>query len=98
MAKNWENIAKENLTPEEIDECRDWADEKVLEMNLKALRKFVGLTQKDLEKASKIAQGELSKIERRKDHLVSTLRRYVKAMGGELEITARFGDTSIVLK
>jgi len=98
MAKNWENIAKENLTPEEIDECRDWADQKVLEMNLKALRKFVGLTQKDLEKASKIAQGELSKIERRKDHLVSTLHRYVKAMGGELEITARFGDTSIVLK
>ena len=44
MAKKWEIIAKENLSPEKIDECKDWADQKVLEMNLKALWKFVGLT------------------------------------------------------
>jgi hypothetical protein len=36
------------------------------------------------------SQGEVSAIERRTDHYVSTLRRYVTAMGGELEIIARF--------
>ena len=42
-------------------------------------------------------QSEVSRSERRQDHLVSTLREYVRALGGELELTARFGDKSIRL-
>jgi hypothetical protein len=41
---------------------------------------------------------ELSKIERRDDHLLSTLRRYVAALGGELEVVAVFGNERIALK
>jgi hypothetical protein len=37
-------------------------------------------------------QGNLSKLEQRTDMYVSTLRRYVEALGGELEIVARFPD------
>ena len=43
-------------------------------------------------------QSEVSKAERRDDHLLSTLRRYIEALGGELEVVARFGDKSVRLK
>jgi len=41
------------------------------------------------------SQPEISKIERRTDVYVSTLRRYVEAMGGKLEIVARFPDGAV---
>jgi hypothetical protein len=43
-------------------------------------------------------QSELSKAERRADHRLSTLRRYVEALGGELEVFARFGSKRVRLK
>jgi hypothetical protein len=43
-------------------------------------------------------QSELSKAERRSDHRVSTLRLYVEALGGELEIFARFGSERVRLE
>jgi hypothetical protein len=49
-------------------------------------------------KAVKISQAELSRAEAREDHRLSTLRRYVEALGGEVEVIARFGDTSIRVK
>ena len=77
------------------------ADEEIaredLELNLKAVRELAGKTQVDVAEAAGASQGEVSVIERRKDHLVSTLRRYVEALGGELEIVARFGDKAVKL-
>jgi transcriptional regulator with XRE-family HTH domain len=63
-----------------------------MEMNLRALRKYRGVTQIQVSKLAEIAQPELSNAERRQDHLVSTLRRIVSAMGGELEVSAVFED------
>jgi hypothetical protein len=40
----------------------------------------------------------VAKIEKRTDMYVSTLRRFVEAMGGELEITARFPDYNVRIK
>ena len=45
-----------------------------------------------------IRQGSLSKIEHQDDLLVSTPRRYVEALGGELEISARFMDRTVTLR
>ncbi len=59
------------------------------EMSLRALRKQLNLTQKWLAKEMGIGQDEVSRAERRTDMLVSTLRNYVAAMGGELDIVAR---------
>ena len=70
----------------------------VLALDLKALRQLVGKTQLALASATRMDQSELSKAERRKDHLLSTLRRYVAALGGELEVLARFGEHTIHLK
>ena len=61
------------------------------------LRKALGLTQEEAASGSDMTQSELSRLERRDDHLVSTLRRYVEGLGGELEITAVVGDKRVRL-
>ncbi len=70
----------------------------MLEMNLRELRENLDKTQVEISGAAGLSQAELSRAERRADHLVSTLRRYVEAMGGELEVAARFGDRRITLR
>ena len=57
---------------------------------LKDLRQAVACTQQDLAESLGVGQDTISRIERRSDLLLSTLRRYVNAMGGELELVARF--------
>jgi transcriptional regulator with XRE-family HTH domain len=62
------------------------------EMTLQALRKARSHSQKRVGEKLKVNQSEVSKIERRTDLYVSTLRHYIEAVGGELEIVARFPD------
>ncbi len=45
-----------------------------------------------------VEQPAVAKIEKRTDMYVSTLRRFIEAMGGELEITARFPDHNVRIK
>lgn len=71
--------------------------EELLEMDLREMRKLVGKTQQEVAKLAKMAQSELSRTERRSDHRLSTLRRCVRALGGELEVVATFGDKRIRL-
>jgi DNA-binding XRE family transcriptional regulator len=73
------------------------AELEVLEMNLQELRKAAGKTQEELAEVLDLSQGELSQAERREDHLLSTLRRYVEALGGELEVVAHVGDKRVRL-
>lgn len=60
------------------------------EMSLQELRKSIGKTQTAIAKQLKIGQDAVSKLETRSDMRVSTLREFVEAMGGELELVARF--------
>lgn len=60
------------------------------EMSLKDVRKAVGKTQVQIAKRLKVGQDAVSKLETRSDMYLSTLRDYVRAMGGELELVARF--------
>lgn len=64
---------------------------------LKSLRKDCEVSQEVLAIIMGIRQASLSKIENQDDILVSTLRRYVEALGGELEVTARFDDREVKL-
>jgi len=57
---------------------------------LKDLRHAVERTQQELAASLGVGQDTVSRIERRSDILLSTLRRYVEAMGGQLELVARF--------
>src|SRR2546430_15036199 len=94
----WEDIKRRKLSPEQIEKIRREVDAEVLEMNLRAMREMLGKTQVDLADKAEMNQSEVSKAERRDDHLLSTLRRYVEALGGELEVIANFGDKRIRLK
>jgi transcriptional regulator with XRE-family HTH domain len=60
------------------------------EMSLRSLRKALGKTQTAVAKRLKVGQDAVSKIETRRDMYVSTLRDFIKAMGGELELVAQF--------
>jgi len=65
------------------------------EMPLQELRQARSLSQEQLAKILRIKQGSVSKLERRTDMYISTLRSYLKAMGGKLEIIAHFPDGDI---
>jgi len=62
------------------------------EMTLRELRLLRKLTQARLAKRLKIGQEGVSRIERRTDMNISTLNKYVKAVGATLRIEARFPD------
>ena len=66
------------------------------EMTLQDLRKAVKESQKSLAAKLHIRQGAVSKIEHRTDMYVSTLRGYVQAMGGTLDIVASFPNRNPV--
>jgi len=65
---------------------------------LREMRELAGLTQVQLAEKLKKAQAEVSKLERREDFHLSTLRDYVKALGGEIEVVVRFGERTVRLR
>jgi len=77
-------------------EARDKADRRTLdmlaEMPLLELRRARELSQEQLAEILHIKQASVSKLERRTDMYIRTLRSYIEAMGGELEISAVFPE------
>ena len=68
------------------------------EMTMRELRKARNITQVELAKTLGVKQEQISRIEKRTDLHISTLRRSVEAMGGELILTAKFPNgTPVVL-
>jgi DNA-binding XRE family transcriptional regulator len=67
------------------------------EMTLREIRKARKLTQQKIAKSLHIGQEGVSKIEKRSDLLISTLRGYVEAMGGQLSLVAEFPDREPVV-
>jgi predicted XRE-type DNA-binding protein len=68
------------------------------EMDLTQLRTARQLSQAALGELLHVEQPAVAKLEKRTDMYVSTLRRFIEAMGGELEIIARFPDHSVRIK
>ena len=69
-------------------------------LTIRTVREAVGKTQVDVATDASMDQSDVSRLEGKKDFedcLVSTLRRYVAALGGELELVAAFGDKKIIL-
>jgi transcriptional regulator with XRE-family HTH domain len=67
---------------------------------MRTLREAAGKTQIDVAVASQINQADVSRLESREDfddYQVSTLRRYLEALGGRLEIVGAFGNKKIVI-
>lgn len=68
-----------------------------LTVTMRELRAFAGRSQVEVAEAMGVAQAEVSRLEARADTKLSTIERYVKALGGEVEVVARFGDRSLRL-
>ena len=69
-------------------------------LSLRTLREAAGKTQVDVTGASQMDQADVSRLEGREtfeDCQVSTLQRYVSALGGRLELVATFGDKRIII-
>jgi len=94
MAKPFKTL-KEKMSPTALARAEKRAKKTLAEMPLNELRAARNLTQESLAKSLGINQAAVSKMERRTDMYISTLRQFVVAMGGELEITARFPDGAI---
>jgi predicted XRE-type DNA-binding protein len=96
--RRWEDVQAQHFTPQEIEEDRLAAQQEVIEMTLREIREMVGKTQAEVAELAEVTQSELSKVEHRESHRLDSLRRYITALGGVLEITARFGDKSIRIR
>jgi predicted XRE-type DNA-binding protein len=102
MAKSWKNVRSEAVRAGRLDENRvakhrDDAVVRVRAHRLAELRVANGLNQTAVAERLGIAQSRVSRIERGDlDHTqLATLRAFVGALGGELEIVARIGDQRI---
>ena len=91
MAKNFKTL-REKMSPEAQARAAAKADEMIRDMALDELREAHALTQVQFAKLLGVEQAAVSKMERRTDMYISTLRTAIKAMGGDLEIRAIFPD------
>src|SRR2546428_10341165 len=86
------------LTPAERKKVEDRAAELIAEeMSLRDLRKARKLTQARVAKVLGVTQDSISRLEKRSDLLLSTLRKTVQAMGGDVRIVAEFRDRAPVV-
>src|SRR5579859_5899594 len=86
------------LSPAGRKKVEDRAAEIIAEeLSLRDLRKARKLTQARLAKTLGITQDSVSRLEKRSDLLLSTLRKTVKAMGGNLSLVAEFPDRKPVV-
>ena len=97
MARNWKEVKKDLPALGVTDQMREAARNKVHERqraHLSAIRKGHGMTQTALANEMGVRQATVSQIESRDlDHTeVATLRSYIEGLGGELRVTAAFGE------
>ena len=86
------------MSLEARDKAEEEADRLGEEMDIAEVRRAIKLSQQDVDQTLQIRQGTVAKIEERADMSLSTLRRFIEAMGGELEIVARFPDQAVRIK
>src|SRR5215469_6534023 len=94
MAKKFSELL-EKMSPARRARIDKEVKKTLAEMPLKDLRNARGLSQKMLADALHIQQPAIAKLEKRTDMYISTLRSHIKAMGGELEVIARFPDGDV---
>ena len=94
MAKKFSEL-RTKMSPEAQARAAARAEAMLVEMQLQELRKARKVTQVEVAKAMSVEQATVSKLEHRDDMYVSTLREYVKALGGELKLVASFPDADI---
>jgi transcriptional regulator with XRE-family HTH domain len=98
MAKSFDNLVKQTTTKRTRIRAARRTKELLGELLLSELRELAGKSQRTLAAALGIKQPSLSKLENQDDMQISTLRRIVQALGGELEVTAKFPKGTVKLE
>ena len=96
--RGWLDVKAKGRSAEHLARLDAEVDAELLTLNLRAIRISAGKTQEELAATLNLSQAELSRFENRGDHLLSTLRRYVEALGGTLEVSAVFGEKKVKIE
>jgi predicted XRE-type DNA-binding protein len=94
MTKEFSEL-RTQMSPAAQQRAEMAARSMLAEMPLHELRQARGLSQKMLAEVLHVQQPSIAKIEKRTDMYLSTLRSHIEAMGGELEVVARFPDGTV---
>ena len=97
MAHKWRDIRRK-LSPQVEEEIRREVEVIGDAMRLNQLREARNLTQANLASILGVNQGSVSKMEKRTDMYVSTLRSFIQAMGGQLQIKAVFPEGEVQIE
>ncbi|MEF8697730.1 MAG: XRE family transcriptional regulator [Candidatus Accumulibacter sp. UW20] len=94
MAKKFADL-RAQISPDSQFSAEVRAPAILAEMPLNELRQARGLSQKMLAEVLRVQQPSIAKMEKRTDMYLSTLRSHIEAMGGQLEVVARFPDGAV---
>ena len=93
---NWKDIKNRRMTPEQIARADSWVEEQTVAIRLSELREEEGVTQQELARRVEVAQGHVSRVERGNPH-IDTVRRYLEALGYELQCVAVKKDKRVTI-
>ena len=96
MAKKFSEL-QAKMSPAAKAEAARVAAELRKELPLHQLRQALKLSQEKVAEELGVTQAAVSRLEHRPDLFVSTLRRFIEAMGGELEVRAHFPTGTVTL-
>jgi transcriptional regulator with XRE-family HTH domain len=96
MNKSFSTLkSKMSLTSQKAVEEK--TNQLLKEVLLYEIREQLHITQEDMAAKLNTKQANISRTERRRDMKLSTLKRYIEAMGGELDIVAKFASNEVHL-
>jgi predicted transcriptional regulator len=95
MRTSWNALKNKTMTAAEIRQAKKLANEELAAIEINQLRETAGVTQTKLADKLKITQAAVSRLEGRSDMHLSTLRDYIQALGGQVEIRAIFPNRTV---
>ena len=93
-----DDVFRKHMSARRMARVDKRADATARKLLLRDLRRSLGITQQQLSAALGVSQPVVSQIENRADLQLATLRRVVAALGGELDVIARFPDRSVTIQ
>lgn len=96
MAKSFQTLRKK-MAPQRRARNEQRATEMLVELALQEIRQSLHLTQEQVAEIMQMNQAAVSKMEHQSDIYVSTLRRFVSALGGRLKLVASFPEREVVI-
>jgi DNA-binding transcriptional regulator YiaG len=97
MPTSWGKLKDKTMTARAQRKARRLANNALTKIEMSQLRETLKVTQSQLANKLKVTQTAVSRLESRPDMHLSTLRNYIQALGGEVEILAVFGNRTVRL-